>query len=408
MCERAKSEIRIITTRNDLIRLSLDGIDEKLKDLEQTGVMTRMLTQVDQPGLKTVENYLSFVKCRHITLNTTVRLVIVDENEVITTVDMDDSMSMSTRRDTGLWTNASSYINAMKTFFEAMWRAAPDAKEAAEALKAGRTLEEIRIVGTQEEYVETYKYMLESSKKEIIILLKQIQNLPVTIQDLQAISDRGVKIRLLTKLELENIIDINPILNLGQIMHHTTATNLRLLIKDQKEVLIHVPHREGMGQIVWSNLKSYVTAMIQVFEDYWRDGVLAEDILPKLVTKQTLMEGLNLANKDLEAAGWIVGVPGELIGELGLSHSFDLVAKQRNQPNKSIVLDLLVDEKASHQIISLGAKTMDVKPATKLLATTKPFNKRESELAELYDIRPICSVEAKQLATKIMDEANKL
>ena len=407
MFEKAKAEIRLITTGKDLYRLFLSGIDDKLKDLDDEGVRTRLLTQVDQHGLEAVENYLGFAEIRHITLPTTMRFAIIDESEALTTFAMDNSMSMTTQEDTGLWTNALNYVKAMKTFFDALWRAAPDAREVVNAVKAGRVPKEIRIIGTQEEYIETYKDMVESSKEEIIIIINQFRDLPMNIQGLQATSDSGVKIRLLTRVSLDSLPDINRILELAQIMHDTTATNLRLLIVDRREVLLYIPHWEGMGQAVWSNLKAYVDTMVQVFEDRWIEGVPAQEIL-QLVSQQVLIEGLKLAKNALEGTGWVVEVPGRLVGNSGVEHTFSLVAKRPDRPDRPLVLDLLFEEEALEQIAILSVKVKDVKPLVQLLAANRPLDKGEVRLADLYGIRIIYAAEDQQLATKIMDEANSI
>jgi sugar-specific transcriptional regulator TrmB len=408
MFENAKVEIRLITTGNDLDRLFLSGMDDKLKDLVDDGVRTRVLTQVDEQMLESLENYLGFAEIRHIPFPTTMRFIIIDESEVLTTFAMDDSMSMTTQRDIGLWTNAINYVKAMKTFFDAQWGVALDAREVVNAVKVGISPGKIRIIGTNEEYIKTYKDMIESSTEEIIILKNQLQTLPITIEGLQAASDRGIKIRLLTQVDFNSLTDIKQILRLAQVKHDTTGINLRLLIIDREEVMVHIPRWEEMGQAIWSNLKDYVDAMLQVFEDRWVDGIPAQEILPRFLSQQVFMESLKLAKKALEEAGWVVEVPGRVVGASGVEHSFSLVAKSLVQPDRPLVLDMLVEEDAIGQIVMLSVKVRDVKPVVQLLASNRPLDEGEARLADLYGIRPIYAADAQQLPTKIMEEANRI
>jgi len=407
MFKRAKTKICIMTTRNDLQRFSYYGIDDKLKSLYRLD--KRILTQINQHELEAVENYLDFAEARHVALPATIRFVIVDESEVLSTFAMDDSMRMSTQKDTGLWTNARNYVKAMKTFFDSLWRVAPDAREVLDAVKAGKDPAEIRIIGTREEYNETFRTMIESSDEEVIIMtLKQKKGTLFPIPDLQAVSDRGVRIKLLTRVELDSLPDINQLLKYAQVRHNATAPELQLLIADRREVLVNIPHLKTLGYSTWSNLKPQVQTMIQVFEGNWVDSVPAQKILQKLATQRKLIESLKLAKKYLQESGWIVNVPGQITSETGIKRSYSLVAKHQDQPIGPLVLDLLVDEDALGRIAKLNAKAIDVKPALQILASTRPFYKKESMLTDIYSIKVIYAMNPEKLATKIVNEANRI
>ena len=408
MLERAETEICIMTTRNDLQRLSFYGVDDKLREVESKKVTQRLLTQIDGYGLETVENYLDFAQVRHVTLPTTIRFVVVDETEVLNAFAMDDSMSMTTGDDIGLWTNAKSYVRAMKELFYSLWRAAPDGRQVCNAVKAGKTPEQIKIVGTLEEFNQTFRTMLQSSNEEIFLMKNQIVGTPLNVEDLKAVAQRGVKIKLLTGVNLDNLIDIGRLLEYAQVMHNAKATELELLIVDKREVLVRIPEPRKVGHTTWSNLKPQVQIMTQIFEDHWIDSVPAQEILPKLATQQKLIEGLELAKKSLQASGWTVEVPGHIITKTGITRSFSMVAKHQDQRIRPLVLDLLVEEDALGQIVKLHAKAMDAKPALKLLASTRLFYKEESRLTNLYSIKPIHASDPKELATKITNEAKRI
>ncbi len=148
--------------------------------------------------------------------------------------------------------------------------------------------------------------------------------------------------------------------------------------------------------------------MIQVFEGNWIDSVPAKKILQKLATQHKLTEGLKLAKKYLQESGWIVDVPGQITSEMGIKLLFSLVAKHREQPIGPLVLDLLVEEDVLGKIAKLSAKAMDIKPAVQILASTRPFYKEELMLTGLYGIKIIYAMNAKELATKIVNEANRI
>ena len=406
MIERAEKETCILTTRNDLQRFSFYGVSDPL---ESGNMVKRLLTQVDRHGIETIENFLEFAEVRHVPLTTAMRLIIADGSEVLNTFAMEDSMSMTTQRDIGLWTNAHDYVESMKVFFHSLWSAAPDARQVLEAVKAGKVPQRIMIIGTLEEYSETYRTMMESCKEEAIIIEKDISALPLSIPDLQAVIGRGVEIEILTQVDVSSIAYIGQLAKHAQVRHQQTyMPELQLLVVDQREVLLRVPHLKTYGYTTWSNLEPHVQTMTQIFRDKWAHGVPAAEVLPKLATEQKLLEGLRLAGKSLRALDWITEVPGQLATATGTKVQFTLVAKHRERPFKSLVLDLLVEEDALGQLVQLKAKAKNVEASSQILASTRPFYKEETKLADLYGITLIYATDPDDLATKIVNEAKRV
>ena len=166
MCDKAEEEVRLVTTTRDLARLSLWGVDDRFKALTQKGKKVRVLTQIDAEGLKDVEPYLGLVEARHVTLSAPIRFAIIDGRETLTTVAMDDSMSMTTKADTGLWTDASSYVAAMRIFFDALWSLAPEAESMIRSIQTGEPSQEIITYMTNEEYAKLFRDMIGRATKD--------------------------------------------------------------------------------------------------------------------------------------------------------------------------------------------------------------------------------------------------
>lgn len=408
MCERAENEICLYVTGNDLYRFSFAGIDDRLKGLAQSGLKMRILTQIDQIGVEEVESYLGFSSVRQIELSSPLRLAIIDESEVLTTFKMEDSMSMTTRDDTGLWTNAPNYVLAMKAFFDESWRTALDAHEVLDAIKAGRAPQESRIIGTREEYAVAYEKMIGSGKEEIVIMTKRLQDLPVTIQCLKDAADRGVKIRLHSSFDMNSLKAVEGLLASNSFRHGQNLADFQLLIVDRSRALLHIPYWEGAGQAIWSNSRMYVETMIQVFENNWGNGVPAENVFARLVGQQVLEEALEIAGVELQSGGWIVESPGLLENGAGSEHSFSLVASNPDRRDRPLVIDSLTEERALDQIASLSAKAIEVKASAKILVSTKFFDKVENELADLYGVSLIFDADPQRLAVKIVEEIDKI
>jgi len=134
LCERAESEIFIVTTQNDLFRLSYFEVIDVLERRSQEEVEINILTQIQHLDPEITE-YLGVAEVRHTTLPSVMRFVIADEREAITTFAMDDTMSMTTKDDIGLWIEAPDYVKATSTSLKALWRDSIDADEMISALE---------------------------------------------------------------------------------------------------------------------------------------------------------------------------------------------------------------------------------------------------------------------------------
>jgi hypothetical protein len=98
-----------------------------------------------------------------------------------------------------------------------------------------------------------------------------------------------------------------------------------------------------------------------------------------------------------------VELPGKLMGESMTVHTFSLVAKRAQ---KTLTIDLLIDEPPLNQLIMLYAKAMDVKPTTQILVSINPLGTREQNTAQQYGIKVIYGTDTQQLSSKIIEEAN--
>lgn len=405
MCARASEEIYIATTGNDLARLTLLGIDDNLKASAKEGTRISVLTQIEERNSEDIEGIFDLISVRHLSLPAPIRFVVIDKKEALTTVAMDDSMSMTTQNDTGIWTNASSYVTAMKVFFDALWRTAPEAGIVIETLRTGRTPQEIRIITTNEEYIEAFLEMIKRSRTSIYLLVNSIQDLPISIETLQAHSKK-INLRILTSVDSASLDDINKIHESASIMHREGTTDLGVMIIDGSEVLLNIQGWGATGQAIWSNLKTYVETMILVFEDYWRVAYPVREITTHIASQQVQMETLKPIRDALEQSGWTPESPGSLTGKSGLTHSFDLVARKLSVPDKNIALELLTEGNVFNELIELGVKTADLKPTMILLASTIPTRKEETDLARLYGIKVVQESDTMSIARKVVDEAN--
>jgi sugar-specific transcriptional regulator TrmB len=399
MCERAHGEICIVTTKRDLHRLALMGIDERLRGVSNQGIRVRILTQVEGPDFAEMDYFSDFAEIRHIPLPAPVRFVTIDMRETLTTTSMEDTMSLTTQDDAGLWTNAPSYTSAMKVFFDALWRLATKASAIIESLQTGVTPQEIR---TDQDFQGTFMDMISKSGASVYIMASQINDLPFTMEKIRGSIGEGVNVKIMTHLDMDGLKEIGEFFGKADVKHSLSSFDLQLLIVDEKEALMNIPSLRSLDRAVWSNLDPYVSTLMRVFDDYWGRGELADDIISRLGSQREYLENLNEIKATMELNGWQVESPGVLEGQSGVEHTFNLVASNPENPEQVLAIDVLLEETAFNHIIRLGARNIDLKPNTLMLISRRGFEKQEEELASLYGIELVSNDSAEKIAQSLV------
>jgi sugar-specific transcriptional regulator TrmB len=401
MCDKAEEEVRLVTTTRDLARLSLWGIDDRFRALTQKGKKVRVLTQIDVEGLENVKPYLALVEARHVTLSAPIRFAIIDGRETLTTVAMDDSMSMTTKADTGLWTNASSYVAAMRIFFDALWSLAPEAESMIRFIQTGEPSQEIITYMTNEEYSKLFRDMIGRSTITVDIMANDLTALPLPLDEIDELTVKGVKTRVLTKTNPKNLPYLAKIAGEDLIIAENAAlTDLILLTIDAKEVLMNVPYMDLQKRTVWSNISAYVETMLLMFRDYWQLGQPIQEKL-KQVAQRIRVETLATKIRDaLEDEEWFVEVPGTLHG--AKSYNFDVLAKNQKKIEASLCIDVLTDGSVFNRIVERSSFHSDLKSARYVIASLIPPNSEELRLAELYQIHVLYAETEEGLISSIL------
>ena len=408
MYDNAHDTIRLVTTTSDLARLSLWGLDDRLKSLNRQGKKIRILTQVDSEEWKGVETYNDFAEIRHITLKTPIRFAIIDDSEALTTVAMDDSMSMTTNSDTGLWTDAKSYVVAMGIFFDALWSLAIDADLVIHSLKTGEPTPEIRTYTTQEEYASIFNEMIVKARRSIDIITKDATTLPTSLSILEDVANRGVKIRLLTRTNEDTLQEVSGLANSPIFVSENAAvTDLVLLAVDEQEVLLNVPHTETQNRTVWSNVSAYVGTMMLVFMDYWNLGKPLQERLRLAAQKKKTELLAKRIREGFEEVGWVAEAPGVVVGISSKNYTFDVFARNSSHKDTDVYIDIVVNEPVYNKIIERSSVVTDLIASNYIIASLMPVTTEELRLAELYRIRLIRSDTENELILSLINSLLK-
>jgi sugar-specific transcriptional regulator TrmB len=398
MCDRAENELSLITTPQDLLRLSLWGFDERCYDMSGAGKRVRLLTTVNEENLRDIEMLSKKIEVRHMAIPTPIRFALIDQEETLSSVAMDDSMSMTTQNDTGLWTNSQSFVSTMKTFYDALWSMAPEASTVINTILTGRRPYEFRTMRSFEEYRETFREMIERSSGSVDIIVRSIQDIPAPIPE----DEPGRIVRVLTGVTESDSTQLSRMMKTSEVKNLGSAPDLSMLIVDEEETLLATTGHDVRGQAIWSNLDSYVDTMRVVFEDYWRSGKPAQEVYREAVEQHNFDEVLDLMTRLLMEKGLPVERDADIKGSSGVQYTFNIVINDPGNPDNFAGVNLVIGEDIFSQVFELSTSKMDIN-AKVVLASMKPFPGEVISLGELYGIILIQSDTAVELVERLLE-----
>ena len=417
MFSSAKEEIRILATRNELYRLSFSGLDGVLRRRSSRGVRVRILTEVDERSLDIVKAYMKYSSVKHTSLPGKMRFVIVDGREVLTSVSLEDSMSLSTDRDVGFWTDSKDYLKAIEAFFDEIWGGSLDADLVIESLKTGKVIEEIKVLNSIDDYVDFYVKMVSSAKSEILVLTDDLKepSLPRFVPILfREHKNRGVEVKVLTFINEENLSEAEELSKYVRLKHIEPRLNIQFLVVDRKECLMSflpLGQTDTMfRQNLWSNLTSHSSFMAEVFTEFWSRAIDADYRFKELKFHQTVRELQEILKGIAKNCGWRLELPSRLTGRSGLSQEFGFVVRKIGEPDKTVVADFLrKDVPAMASVIALHVKALDVEADKKLLVCfPEVLGDRLRSLVDSYGIDVISGNDAEEMSLKIVDKLREL
>jgi len=400
MWSNVEEELSIVTTSSDLLRLSLWGLEDKLIELSREGKRIRILTGIEESNIEDIEKIIEGIQVRHLATDAPIRFVVMDQCEVLTSVLMDDDMSMTTQDDTVLWTNASNFAQAMKIFYESLWSLAPNANTMINSIKTGEKPQEFKTIRNKQDCKAMFEEMIERSIHSLDVLTRRLSKLYMPLNDL-FVNAKDKKLRIISNIE-EDLSDLTkPDIDMSYIKHNVVGSNLLLLIVDNNEILMSTKEWESTGHCVWSNTSAYVESMSFVFEDYWDNGLESEAFYKEFVEKNEIKELAHEIGSELEKKGWVVNVPGLIKGKSSEEYSFTL-SGQNSEQDKTMGLNIIKGEEAFNQLMELSIKRMDLESLI-ILSSLDPFEKNVKELADLYGIKLVEGNNASSIAKKLIE-----
>jgi len=270
----------------------------------------------------------------------------------------------------------------------------------------------IRIIQGRQQVYAIIAQMLRRTREEVRIATSNPDlhrfYLAGIDDELQNLRLGGVRIRILTYIDQAWLRLVERYLSLAVVRHTELPAITRSIIVDDKESLTTFSLDDSLSMTtdndicIWTNSGNYVKVRIKEFDALWSKSATFQDIVSRIETKKTLDECLVLARQALEAANWNVNVPGKILGESSIEHSFNLIVEHPD--GSKLVVDGIVEKEALFRILEFRMKVCDVKSDTQILVAFQELNKKEKDLIETYRFRLVNAKSAKELAQKITDQ----
>jgi nitrogen-specific signal transduction histidine kinase len=192
-----------------------------------------------------------------------------------------------------LISNELPYIEHFNSIFEELWETGKDAEQRIKDIEEGVDSEGIEIIQNPVQIQKTCFNLIKSATDEILIIFPSAnafhhQEHVGTIQLLEEMTGRGIKVRILTPTDkliedaLQNLRKRQQQINIRYVEPHL-QTKVTLLVVDRKFSLIielkeDTNHNiyQTIGLATYSNSKSTVLSYVSIFEGVWKQTELYE------------------------------------------------------------------------------------------------------------------------------------
>lgn len=293
MVEQAKTEILALTTSLGIIQEDTAGILDTIVETAKTkkDIQFKMLATITNENVNIMKSLIKKlpaknpnIEWRHTDLASKVnpRFIIRDDEETTLYMMPQDEASETTPQDSGLSINSRIFASTLKTSFMEMWRSAINAKERITELEKGTPREETTIIKDPEDARTKVNSVLDSAKKEIVVISSSTGINKISDNNpFKPYSDKGVKVRIMAPVDLDNYEKAQKLAKQYEI-RHVSISYLTMMIADNKHLFIFKTTPIGeeetstypfyLRNVFYTNDQKYVERTSELLNDIWKRG----------------------------------------------------------------------------------------------------------------------------------------
>ncbi len=389
----AHKEIIIVTTKNGLSRLFHTAFDKDLEEKDELGISIRILSKVIESETEAVEKFASVANLRHLNNLLAIQIIVIDGQQAIVSTSLDDSMSLTSEKDTSIWTNSRDQISVLETLFEELWNNSLSLKEARQIIDTGIPPPKFQKVIGKDNIYALEQEILRSATNTITILARSITNSLILKADcmnlLVAAAEKGTEVRVMTNLKEENSEMLEDIYRQLDLKVTNIEPSLDILTVDKTNTIAikiyDVSHLPVLHEAFYINEQTYTNMMDKLLVEVWAKAENAAMVLKSRVWVEHIKIVLQRSAEVLNKRGYSVEIPGILKGSSSLQHTYDLVA--RTKKNSGFVV--VEHQTSSQTIIPFYVKVADCGVNKAIIVSPPDFKEESIKLASFLGITTI-------------------
>jgi sugar-specific transcriptional regulator TrmB len=397
----------IITTRNGLSRLFHIGLDKDMEEKAEKGVSIRILCRVNAGETEAGDRFASIAKLRYPSNPLNTQVMVSDGFQAIVSTALDDSMSLSSDKDTSIWTNSRDQLALLDALFEEFWCDSSDLGTARHLIETGSPSPGLRRLIGHDAIINVKQETLKTAKQSITILTPSITTSP-TFKDayVDLLNDsysRGVQVRVMTTLMNEDTKMVKSLEKTFKIRVTYIEPTIDIILVDQKtfigDKLLSSADRQLQEEAIYVSDPVFGSVMHQFLNITWRASDRVTPVLHYIEWINHSAFVLQRVAASMNERGYHVETPGIVKGSSSLEYTFPLVARKKGD-QRTVLVERCTD---SQQISTLYAKTVDCNVSATILLTPPDFQAEASRLASFFGMRVLSLSPSEDGPKKITD-----
>ncbi len=280
MCSQAKQSVMAVFSSPNTLRAENSGLFGMLGDFAKTGLRVKLIAEVTQANLRTVERLRKTIEIRHLDLKTkpVPKVSIVDDSEALFEITTPDE-SRKSSNEIALWINSRPFVKNLQAYFGEMWAAATPVASHIEALKKGIEPDAVSILKDRVEVSDRLRQMISSATRSIDIW--------TTMRGIQALADflmpllrdakvRGAKIRVIAPITSENTESARKLVPVSQLRYSESLGRAEIIIADGRQLMLYqrtpedVSSNVGVDIGIWTNSIRFTETMSESYNAMWK------------------------------------------------------------------------------------------------------------------------------------------
>jgi sugar-specific transcriptional regulator TrmB len=269
-----------------------------------------------------------------------------------------------------------------------------------------------RIHQGRQQIYEQLLHISDRAKEELLIVTteRDLHRLALYGIDekLEVHVKNGIDIKIITQIESTGFDEIEGYYGFAAIRHVVLPSPVRIILIDNSESLVTVSMDDSMNMStlndtgLWTNSVSFISVMGVFFEALWTLASDIQSIMETIESQQIVRKLVEDIETPLLELGWMVEIPGSLIGYSGTEHTFNLVGTKADYHSTQVAFDVLLGEMFMTQITRIGAKKIDLREVHVVAVSPTAIGEREKNLAQLYGIHLIIPEQFESLMKNII------